>query len=91
MGIYVLVIYYFQFGVGIGMTWEGVFENDFAKIDSSYIIIKDAFTGLVMTISNMALADWIQDAVFGIISDFSDAMNSMYEFLEEKRRKNGNN
>lgn len=53
MGIYVLVIYCFQFGVGIGMTWEGIIENDYNKVDQGYNIEFEAIYNLALTISSI--------------------------------------
>ncbi len=68
-----------DFGVCIGRAWEGVFENDYEKIDSSYEMMDDIATSLLLTLEAIVLDSFFDKPAFGFLNDLITILQGFTE------------
>lgn len=71
-------------GVCIGRAWEGVYESDYNKIDTSYEMLGEAIENFVLTVSSLILDNYLDFEVSGKILDAISWLKDYSKRLEEK-------
>lgn len=66
-------------GVSIGRAWEGVFEYDYEKIESSYEMMQDVGQSLLMTLEAMMLDGLYEKPAFGFLNDLISILQGITE------------
>ncbi len=64
-----VAVYGAELGVAIGRAWEGILENDYAKVDSSYEMMGEVTKEFLNTLSTIALDQITDTPVYGLLSD----------------------
>ncbi len=60
-------LYSMDIGVCIGRAWEGVFENDYEKVDTSYQMMGEVLENFILAISSLILDNVFDFKVSGKI------------------------
>lgn len=76
IGLGEIWMYCVDLGVVIGRAWEGIFENDYEKVDSSYQMMNDILTDMALTLSKLT-----GSGAFGFISDLCSVIKNISERL----------
>ena len=72
-------------GVAIGRAWEGIFENDYQKVDSSYAMMGNIMNELAVTLAFIALGELTGIGAFSFVYDLAVVMKALSdEFLTNK-------
>ena len=76
-----LWVYCFDLGLAIGKAWEGIFENDYKKVESSYQMMGEILTGMALTLSNIALSTITGEYAFGLVYDLCNSLKSLSDMF----------
>lgn len=63
------IIYCVDFGTCIGRAWEGIYENDYNKVDSSYERMKEIGQSILLMLGTSILDSLYDKTVYGFIND----------------------
>ena len=80
VGLDVIMAAFMDLGVCIGRAWEGLYENDYKKVDDSYIMMKEVAESLIVTLSMMTLDLFYEKPAFGFMNDL---MTRLKDFIEK--------
>ncbi len=78
IGIDAILVACMDLGVCIGRAWEGVFENDYNKIESSYDMMWETIESLYLTLTTMVLDSLYDKPVFGFINDLIGMIENLH-------------
>ena len=73
----VLILYCAEIGVGIGKAYEGLFEDDYSKIDDGYAMVGEAIQKMSLALSTIALDQLTGTPVYGAMSDVFSWMGKL--------------
>ena len=79
-----LTLYCMEIGVCIGWAWEGIFENDYEKVDKSYEMMGRSIENLGNSLATISLDYLTGTPVYGLISDLISLAKEMSDrYMEE--------
>ncbi|MDE5864194.1 MAG: hypothetical protein K2H34_07605, partial [Lachnospiraceae bacterium] len=75
-----------EIGVCIGWAWEGVFENDYNKIDKSYEMMGRSIKSLANALATISLDYVTGTPIYGLLSDLISLAKEMNDrYMKEDR------
>lgn len=77
-----IVVYGIELGICIGRAWEGVFENDYGKIDTSYEMMAEVIGEFALTLGTIAIDSVSDLPITGLLFDLkSHVQNWLDKYL----------
>lgn len=72
-----IVVYGAELGVAIGRAWEGILENDYAKVNSSYEMMGEVLEEFALSLSTMALDNISDTFIYSLMLDIINNIKNL--------------